>query len=151
MTMLGQLVLGGIAIAVWIGLDVPANVVLLLVAVLGDVRVRGPRGREHRVHPDARVGTALDAADHGPGAPAVRDHAASDAPAGERPDPGRAHAPAPRRGARDARAHRPRARRRCGGLRATFALAAQPLAILLAWCLAGAWLAVRYTRWEPRR
>jgi ABC-2 type transport system permease protein len=151
-TMLGQLVLGGIAIAVWIGLDAPANVVLLLVAVLGGTFVfaalaaastaftRTLESAQLSTLPvmlvalflsgtmlpltmlPERVQTLAELTPLNPVGQLL-----TIGLTGLRPD-GVAV-----------------------GFGETFALAAEPLAILAAWCVLGAWLASRYMRWEPRR
>jgi len=151
-TMLAQLVLGGVAIAVWIGLDAPVNVLLLLVAVLGGTFVFTTLAAAStaftRTLESAQLstlpimagalllsGTTLPLtllperlqvlAEYTPLHPVAE--LVTLGLTGLRPD-GVAV-----------------------GFGETFALAAQPLAILIGWSVVGAWLATRYMRWEPRR
>ncbi|OCI31136.1 ABC-2 family transporter protein [Oerskovia enterophila] len=151
-TMLGQLVLGGAAIALWIGLDAPANVVLLLVAVLGGTFVFAALAAAStaftRTLESVQLSTlpimALALLLSGTTLPlallpeSVQTLAAFTPlhPVGELLTIGLTGL------GPDGDAV---------GFGETFALAAQPLAILLAWCVVGAWLAARYMRWEPRR
>lgn len=151
-TMLGQLVLGGVAIALWIGLDVPANVLLLLVAVLGGTFVFASLAAAStaftRTVETAQLSTlpimALALLLSGTTLPLTL-------------------LPERLQTLAELTPLHPVAELLTIGLTGlgpdgvavgfgeTFALAAQPLAVLAAWCVLGAWLATRYMRWEPRR
>jgi ABC-2 type transport system permease protein len=151
-TMFGQLVLGGVAIAAWIGLDAPANVLLVLVALLGGTFVfttlaaastaftRTVESAQLSTLPvmlvalflsgtilpltflPERVQTLAELTPLHPVAELLTLGLTGLGPDGV-----------------------------AVGFGETFALAAAPLAILAAWCVLGAWLATRYMRWEPRR
>jgi len=151
-TMLGQLVLGGVAIALWIGLDAPANVLLLLVAVLGGTFVFAALAAAStaftRTLESAQLSTlpimALALLLSGTALPLTM-------------LPERVQTLA------ELTPLHPVAELLTIGLTGlgpdgvavgfgeTFSLAAEPLAVLAAWCVLGAWLATRYMRWEPRR
>ncbi|RXR28059.1 ABC transporter permease [Oerskovia turbata] len=151
-TMLGQLVLGGAAIALWIGLDAPANVLLLLVAVLAGAFVFTALAAAStaftRTVETAQLSTlpvmALALLLSGTTLPLTM-------------LPERVQVLA------ELTPLHPVAELLTIGLTGlgpdgvavgfgeTFALAAAPLAVLAGWCVLGAWLATRYMRWEPRR
>ncbi len=151
-TMLGQLVLGGAAIAVWIGLDAPANVVLLLVAVLGGTFVFAALAAASTAFTRTLESVQLSTLPIMALALLLSGTTLPLALLPERLQTLAAFTPLHPVGelltigltglGPDGVAV---------GFGETFALAAQPLAILLAWCVLGAWLAARYMRWEPRR
>ncbi|MBE7702291.1 ABC transporter permease [Oerskovia sp. Sa1BUA8] len=151
-TMLAQLVLGGVAIAVWIGLDVPANVLLLLVAVIGGTFVFAALAAASTAFTRTLESAQLSTLPIMAGALLLSGTTLPLTLLPERVQTLAEYTPL----------HPVAELLTIGltglgpdgvavGLGETFALAAQPLAVLLAWCVLGAWLATRYMRWEPRR
>ncbi|WP_265522172.1 ABC transporter permease [Oerskovia flava] len=151
-TLLGQLVLGGAAVALWIGLDVPTNLVLVLVALLGGTFVFTTLAAASTAFTRTLESAQLSTL---PIMAVALLFSGVTLPLDVLPDPVQViaqltplHAVAELLGT---------------GLTGvgpdgatysfveSFAAGAAPLAVLAAWCLAGAWLAGRYMSWEPRR
>lgn len=151
-TLLGQLVLGTVAIAVWIGLAPPVNPVLLVVAVLGGafvfVTLAAASTAFTRTVESAQLSTL-------PIMVVALLFSGVTLPLNVLPDP-------VARVAELTPLHPVVELVRIGlvgtdddgatlGLVESFGPAARPLLVLAAWCVIGAVLAVRYMRWEPRR